>query len=181
MLFKFDINLSEQDYIEFNKFQMTKSYYGKKQIKTFRMFIITIYLISSVLLLLDGGFNSENLFSLIPLLILFVIFYFGIIPFFTLGIKSSLKLFKKSGKLAYSPKSVVEFYEDSFCETTEINKTEQKYSSIERVSVLSGKMIYIHINHMMAYLIPISCFDSAEHYGEFMGFLKTKCQNIDFY
>lgn len=83
--------------------------------------------------------------------------------------------------MGYSPESVIEFYEDSFKETTPDNITEQKYSAIERISVVDGKMIYIHTNNILAYMLPISSFSSNEQYNDFFDFIKTKCKNIDIY
>ena len=83
--------------------------------------------------------------------------------------------------MGYSPSSVIEFYEDSFVETTPDNKTEQRYASIERISIVDNKMIYIHVNNIMAYILPLSCFETKEQYDEFFEFIKTKCFNIDIY
>ena len=88
---------------------------------------------------------------------------------------------KKNGKLAYSPKAELIFFEDCFVETTESNKTEQKYSSIERISIIEGRIIYIHVNNVIAFLLPVAAFDSWELYDAFLEFIKTKCENIDTY
>ena len=96
-------------------------------------------------------------------------------------LKASIKSLRKKGKMGYSPTSVVEFLNETFIETTPENKTEQKYSSIERISLVDNKMIYIHVNNVMAYIIPVSCFESAEQYQSFLDFIKTKSTNIDIY
>ena len=83
--------------------------------------------------------------------------------------------------MGYSPEAVMEFNEENFIETTPENKTEQKYLAIERISIVENKTVYIHTNNVMAYIIPISCFESKEQYDEFIAFLKTKCKNIDVY
>ena len=74
----------------------------------------------------------------------------------------------------------MEFFEDSFIEETESNKTEQKYSSIERVSLINGT-VYLHANNIMAYIIPISSFENKMHYDRFVEFIKTKISIIDNY
>ena len=73
------------------------------------------------------------------------------------------------------------YYEDVFIETTPDNRTEQKYSAIERISVVDNKVVYIHVNNIMSYILPFSCFESNEQYNEFFKFIKTKCSNIDIY
>ena len=83
--------------------------------------------------------------------------------------------------MGYSPISEIEFNDESFIEITADNKTEQKYSAVERVSVLSDKVIYIHINNVMSYILPSSCFESKEQYNNFLDFMRSKCANIDVY
>ena len=43
--------------------------------------------------------------------------------------------------MGYSPSAVIEFYEDVFIETTPDNKTERKYSAIERISIVDNKVV----------------------------------------
>ena len=88
---------------------------------------------------------------------------------------------KKTGKAGYSPESVLEFGDETFIETTPDNKTEQRYASIERISIVDNKVVYIHVNNIMAYILPLSCFETKEQYDEFFEFIKTKSANIDIY
>ena len=74
--------------------------------------------------------------------------------------------------MPYSPSSVIDFYEDRFIETTAENKTEQLYSSVERISVIENRIIY---------LIPVASFESTSQYDEFLDFMKTKCSTIHIY
>ena len=88
---------------------------------------------------------------------------------------------KKTGKMAYSPKAVMEFYDDCFLEITPDQKTEHKYDAIERIIVVENKVVYIHINNIMAYILPLNSFNSLEQFYFFMSFIKTKCDTIDSY
>ena len=83
--------------------------------------------------------------------------------------------------MGYSPASEIEFYDESFVEITPDNKTEQKYSAIERVSVITDNVVYIHVNNVMSYILPLSCFESREQYNNFLDFVRSKCTNIDVY
>ena len=83
--------------------------------------------------------------------------------------------------MGYSPVSEMEFYDESFIEITPDNKSEQKYSAVERVSVIADKVIYIHTNNVMSYILPLCCFESKEQYKDFLDFITTKCSNIDTY
>ena len=81
----------------------------------------------------------------------------------------------------YSPFSAIEFYENAFVENDGEAKTQQSYSSVERVSIVENKVIYLHLNDIRAYIIPISSFVSAQQYGEFVAFIKSKCALVDVY
>lgn len=61
-----------------------------------------------------------------------------------------------------------------------ICKTENKYSAVERVSVTDG-YIYIHINGLMAYILPKPSFSSDGQYEEFLSFITSKCGNVEKY
>lgn len=181
MLYRVEVNMTEQDYIDYNKFHLLKSHYGKKQIKNLRILICVLLGIPTLMALIGGRFNKESIISVLPFIILFVIFQAGLLPFLGFSLKGTVLSLKKSGKMAFSPHSVIEFFEESFCETTEDNKTEHKYTAIERISVVNGKIIYIHINNVMAYIVPVNSFETGEQYSSFLAFLKSKCSDIDFY
>ena len=42
MKFQFNVNTCDQDYLDYNKFWMLRSHYGKKQMTTFRIVIAVI-------------------------------------------------------------------------------------------------------------------------------------------
>ena len=93
----------------------------------------------------------------------------------------NVKTLKKRGKMAYSATSELEFFEDILVETTPTNRTEQKYSAVERISVVGDNVIYIHISTIGAYILPSSCFESSQQRQDLLEFLKTKCSTIDNY
>lgn len=181
MKFSFNVNLTDEDYLEYNKFCIVRSPYGKKQITTFRTTIAVIFSVFILISLLCGGFSLDSFIKIVPLLILLIVFELCITRFFAFSIKSQIKVSKKSGKLAYSPSSVIEFYDDKLIETTADNKVEQQYSAIERISIVDNKMIYIQVNNAMAFILPISCFESKEQFNSFFEFTRTKFDNIDIY
>ena len=181
MKFQFNVNTNDQDYLDYNKFWMLRSHYGKKQMTAYRIsfaIIIGVYILFS---LYGGNFTLDSFIGIIPMAILLIIFELLLSPLFVLFLKCYLKSLKKKGKMGYSPSSVIEFYEDVFIETTPDNKTERKYSAIERVSIVDNKVVYIHVNNIMSYILPFYCFESSEQYNEFFEFIKTKCSNIDIY
>ena len=181
MKFQFNVNINEEDYLDYNKFWMLRSHYGKKQMTTLRIIFAVIIGVYILISLYGGNFTFDSFIGIIPMAILLILFELLLSPLFVLVLKSHLKSLKKKGKMGYSPSSVIEFYEDSFIETTPDSKNEQKYSVVERVSVVDNKVIYIHVNNIMSYILPFSCFESSERYNEFFEFIKTKCSNIDIY
>ena len=181
MKFQFNVKVNDQDYLDYNTFWMIRSPYGKKQIKTFRITIAVIFAIFISISLFSGGFSIESIVGIIPMLIVLSLTQIFLTRFFSWSLKGTVKNLKKSGKMGYSPESIIEFYEESFIETTPENKTEHKYSAVERISIIENKMIYIHINNVMSYMLPLSSFESKEQYDSFFEFIKTKCVNIDIY
>ena len=181
MKFQFNVNVNDQDYLDYNTFWMIRSPYGKKQIKIFRITITVLFAIFMLISLLSGGFSLESVLGVIPIIIVLSLVQIFLTKFFSWSLKGQIKVLKKSGKMGYSPEAVIEFYEESFVETTPENKTEHKYSAIERISVVDNKMIYIHVNNVMSYMLPLSSFESKEQYNSFFEFIKTKCAIIDIY
>lgn len=181
MKFQFNVNVNDQDYLDYNSFVAIRSPYGKKQILTNRITVAVIFLIFILIPLFSGDFSFESILGVIIKVIVLCFVQIFLPRFFVLSFKHQIENMKKSGKLAYSPESVLEFQEESFVETTPENKTENKYSAIERISVVDNKMIYIHVNSAMSYMLPFASFESEEQYNEFFDFIKTKCTNIDIY
>lgn len=181
MKFRFDIKLNDNDYLDFNRFTLIRSPYGKKQMVSFRIILTIMFVAVALFQLITYGFSWNSLFDSIPILIIFVVSQAFLKKLLALSLKGDIKRLKKSGKMPYSPESVIEFYEECFVEITLENKNEQKYSSIERISIVDGKMIYIHINNMMAYILPLYCFASSEQYNDFIDFIKSKCENFKVY
>lgn len=179
MLFKFNVNTTDEDYLDYNIFWMTKSHYGKKSMVGARNIFLIIAVVISLLIFVKDGFSLHTAITIIPYLIAIALLAILYKPFCIWLLKVQIKSMKRQGKLAYSPISDMEFYEEYFTETTPDNKTEQKYTSVERVSILANKTMYIHVNNVMSYILLYSSFESEEQYEKFLAFIKTKCENID--
>ncbi len=180
MSFKFNVRLNDKDYLEFNAFWATRSHYGKKQMLTLRILFVLMILVP-LLISFFGGFSLQILIENIPLLILLVLGQLLLAPMYKWLLRLHINSLKKRGKVGYSPSAVMEFFEDIFVETTPDNTTERKYSSVERISVVDNKVIFIHVNNLLAYILPFECFESREQRKDFLDFIGTKCSNIDVY
>lgn len=177
MLYRFDVNLTEQDYYEFNRFHLFTSHYGKKQFEKIRILTSVIPLILFILRFASyvlSGFAAENLAVCIVYILLSVFLFFISKPLVWFISKLQIKQMKKQGKLPFTPASTLEFYDDSFVEITPDNKTESKYSLVDSIYIVNGKMIYIFTNSVLAYMLPVKVFESEEQYNSFMDFITEK-------
>ena len=181
MNYKLDITLTDKDYTDFNIFWMLKSPYGKKQMLKSRLILSVIFILAVLYVLITGEGISENFVFIGLMVVMLALFQIFMARFFAFSLKSQFKTLKKSGKMAYSPESTMGFYDDIFVEYTEENKNEHKYTTIERISIVGDKIIYLHINNVTAYLIPMSSFTSAEELRSFIDFIKTKAPIVDMY
>ena len=177
MAYSINVYISDEDYFRFNKFSLIKSYNGKKQMLIYRFVLAAIILLFPIMLFFKGDFSYN---MIIPYLFLLIISQILIKPIYLAILKAHLKMLRKNGKAGYNPTALIEFSDEEFTETTPDSKSELKYSSIERVSVYE-KNIYIHINALMAYILPYSAFESEDQFSEFIEFIKTKCNNVDIY
>lgn len=181
MKFSFNVHLTDEDYYEFNKFQVIDSPFGKKQILKIRVIIAVAVAVFAFVSLLTGGFNKESVIGLIPFLLVGIIFIVTTPKTFANSLKRQLKSMKKHGKQGYSPESVIEFYDDRLVEITSENKTEHKYTAVENVFVVGGRFVYIFVNNIMAYIVPCSAFESTAQYKDFLVFLESKCTDVKYF
>lgn len=181
MKFRFQLIFNDNDYLEYNKFHLLRSPYGEKPRKSMKS-MPTVMLVGFALIsLIFNGFSLSSLLYIIPLFIIWLLFWLFMDKFLIYTVKMQIKQLEKNGKLPYSKASILEFYEKGLVEITEDNKTELKYTAIERISIVDKKYIYIHTNSITAYIIPYSVFESDEQRSEFFVFLKSICQNVDLY
>lgn len=180
-MFKFNVNLTDDDYLEYNKFWNFRSHYGKGQIISMRIMLAIMVCVFIVLTLVINGFSTGTLIGVITLVAFLVVMELLLKKYITFTLKANLKNLKKKGKVAYSPSATMEFFEETFTEVTDNVKTEQKYSSVERVSVVRGKAIYLHVNSLASYILPLSAFDNKEQFDSFVEFLNSKISIVDIY
>lgn len=180
MKFRFNINITDEDYYRFNEFQALKTPFGKKQLLKSRigsmLFLFAVVLLSVIV----DGLTLEVILWRIPACIFIGVVVWLLPKAVMLMVKKQLKQMKKHGKPGYSPSSVVEFYDDCFAETTPENKTEQKYTAVENVFVVEGRVIYLFVNNIMAYIIPRSSFESVQQYNDFLNFIEAKCEQVKY-
>ena len=159
-IFKINTKMNDKDYLEFNYYTINKTEHGKKNMRNIKILYSFVFLIVYVWFLILNRFSFYSFFLIIPLGIALLA---TVLPKNFFGrhtLKIVLSVYKK-GKKPYSPESTIEFYEDSFVETTENSKQENKYESIYSVCVFNNNYIYIYINPALAYIFKISDFKSV--------------------
>ena len=181
MKYQFDVKLSEQDYLDFNLFHIIRSPYGKKQLKSIRLMLAIAFALLGALFVISQGFSKDTILSLVVMLVTFLGFQIFLRQFLKLSVKLTVKGQKGTGKMGYSPESVLEFYDDYLIEIMPAKKIQQNYSEIENVCLVDMKIIYIYVTNISAYMLPISSFKSKAELDEFIGFLQTKGIKVDKY
>lgn len=179
MKFKIDATMIEEEYFIFRKFATV--HYGKKSRSTYRISACLIVFVLVWAIFKADGLTPPSIVTGVILtiwLIIWQIFYKSFCIWWT---KKNVHKLKKNGKRLYSDWSVMEFYDDYFCDLTENFKHDVKYCAIESVSVIENKMIVLNADNGMAFMLPVRAFQTNEQYDAFIEFIKTKCPKIDFY
>ena len=181
MLFQLNINLSEDDYLDFNKFHSFESMHGKKLINKTRIFFALAMIILAALFLLVMGFTTFSI-TYAALLLLFTLLYMVFFKrILTRNVKTQIKRLKKVGKLPFDPVSTLEFHEDKMVEVTALQRTEQSYSIFERICVVKDRYVLLYKSSVGAYILPVSQIKEQLNQEDFIGFLSQKCTNVEYY
>lgn len=181
MHFKLNVNLTDEIYYDFNKFFMFHSKNSARITTLTRVTVFLMYFVFGWLFCMAEGFSVNTCFFIGYLIITMILLQIFLKKLLWLSLKLRLNAAKKKGKLKYSPVSVLEFYDDFFCETTDDQKSEMKYSVIECVRVIRGNMVLLQKYEGLAFIVPISCFRTKEQYDEFLSFIKAKCSKVDYF
>ena len=181
MLYKLNINLTEEDYFDFNKFHSFETTHGKKLINKARIFFILAMVVLAALFMIVMGVTTFTvIYAAILLLftLLYMVFFQKIL---TRNIKAQIKKLKKIGKLPFDPVSTLEFYEDKMVEITESKRSEQSYDIFERVCIVKDRYILLYHSSVAAYILPVAQINTQGNQKEFVDFLTSKCTNVEYY
>jgi len=181
VLFTLNINLSEDDYLDFNQFHSFESMHGKKLIHKTRIFFVLAMIILVALFLLVMGLTSFSI-TYAALLLLFTLLYMVFFKkLLTRNIKAQIKRLKKLGRLPFDPVSTLEFHEDRMVEITALQRTEQSYSILERICVVKNRYILLYKSSVSAYILPVLQTKEQLDQEDFIEFLSKKCTNVEYY
>lgn len=175
MEYQFELTLTEEDYIAYNQFHAFESPLGKKQMKKNKLLLGGFTAVLIVALGLHIGRNTVfAIYTAVVTLYLavYLLFYRKIAM---LLLKRQIKRMKKQGKLPYEPVATMEFYADRFVEIASSRRTEQNYSSIERICVVPDRFVLLYLNTITAVILPISQLRQQTQLEGVLDFLSEKC------
>lgn len=180
MLYSLKTKMNDEDYIAFNLHALKVYGIFQRQVMMLRILFIALIAVFSIYEIM----KLEDKITIIVYCIIMIIFSAPILIFTPqynrLFIKQQAKSMIKKGKAPYSKNSQMEFYDDFFIETTDVAKSEIKYSSIEKISFSEErKTLFLHLNKLMAHILPAQSFDSPEKMVEFIKFIKEKCTDAE--
>lgn len=173
-MFKYHIVLNDEDYYEFNKFVSFCHPQGKKNQKNARIFFSIMMALIALIIMIFEGFSYYSYGTAFVFCLAIVLFNITVAPLSKLIVKLNIKSFSKSLKRPYTQDYVMEFNDESFFEITDDSKTESLYSALESISVINNKYIYLHIDRLRAYIVPVTVFSCPDECNEFLAFLSNK-------
>ena len=179
MRYEFNIFLTEADYIDFNVFHMSRSAYGKKHQRLLRIMMAVIFAAAALINFWMEGISPVTVLYALLLggLGLAMTAFYG--KFTGIIMKLSVANLKKSGKMAFSPESRLEFSEEGILEITPEGRTEKRWESMERLCIREGKVWYLYMNNTAAFILPVEQIAAQTDLAEFRRYLESKVPLVD--
>ena len=164
MKFKFDIKINEEDFYKFNEFVILRSPYGKKSMRALRLAIVIMLGLFSGMSFLMNGVTKGTLIGLGATAVLVLVFQIALNPLMKRTLRKQINNMNSAGKSAYCSSSVMEVYDDHFIDNQEDGEHKVRFTSVERVSIIKNKFVYIHVNSATGYIIKRDAFESDEQF-----------------
>lgn len=181
MAFRFNITLTEEAYLDFNKFHSLESATGKKTVKKGKLTILAVILAFTLLELVATGWNEEFFGFLTIMVLMGILSLCFFHKWILLMVKFQIKQLKKTGKLPFDEQTTYEFYEDKFVQTVPDSRMEQSYSGLERICVVSDRMLLLYRNSSQAFVLPIPQLRQQGDLDALVQFLAQKCGAVEYY
>ena len=167
----FDVDITEDDYINFNIFTTFNSEQGKKMILMGRMLGICISLLVMLVLVIAGASTYLIICEAVFLTIFSIVIFFRYPGMVKKRIRKGIIKMKDEGKLPYVEKATLEFREDELFENRMDGTKLMPYTDFIDACV-TDDCIYLRQGAQMAVLLPKRCLGDRE--GELLEFLATK-------
>ena len=178
-MFKFNIQLTDKQYYDFNTFHNTHSKYCKKTTLLMRIMCVALVAVMMVRFAMTHGFDKAAIAGLVAMAVFGVLLIVLVKPFYKVVTIILVKMISsKSKKPLYSPTATMEFSEEYVEEATPTDESKRKYSALDCAYFIRGEVAYIYINVQQAYIMPRSCFESQQQWDSFVEFIKSKIEEV---
>ena len=178
MKYEYSFVLTEQDYLDFNDYNINSNPVFKKRMLFARVFIIWVTFFCSLWFLIQAAASDNDLrigfiVAAVAFLILGIIWFFSAHKINRGGVKKQIRKLLKTGKLYININITVCADDEELTECTPESETKYKYSIVERIGV--GKSgVYIYIGAVQAVVLPNRVFADENEKKELIKFLTEK-------
>lgn len=172
-MFKFKITLSDDDYLLFNQYHLLNSPSGKKYFMTIKFIVPFVFFMFIVIFCIAGSEFGLILFESILMTIMSICWIVFSKRLILKSMKKKITKMKKEGKLPYSSEAILTFDDEKIHEITPDSESVTNYSLIEKI-VETEKAIYIHINTVQAFILPVTAFTGEMERLKFLEFINSK-------
>ena len=181
MRFSFNVKLTDEDYYLFNEFTVKHMPVGKKTALLSKIIVAVIFLYGAINIFLTKGINSVSVTAAAFFVILFIILALAFDKINSKIVRLQVRTLLKKDKKPYTADSDLEFYDEFFKEIAPDNKSELRYTAIDKITVIKNRYIFIFLDGIRGFVIPVSCFENEEQQKAFLSFLGTVCSKTEYF
>ena len=150
---KFDIQLDDEDYINFNIFHVFHSKYGKKSILMGRLLMFFISFAVILIFIVAGAERGLIITEAVLFLIASIIWFIYYPKMAKKKIRMHIYKLKEEGALPYNSKETVEFNDTEIIEVSPKEVIKTNYSEVTALH-LSDDYLYLYKGSLRAIIIP---------------------------
>ena len=181
MRFCFNVKLTDEDYYLFNEFTAKHSPATKKTALMSKIIVAVIFLYGALNIFITQGVNAVSVTAAAFFVVLFIILALAFDKINSRVVKFQVKALLKKEKKPYSADSVLEFYDDYLKEIAPDNKSEVRYTAIDKITVIKNCYVYVYLDGIRGFVIPVSCFENEAEQNAFVSFLGTVCNKTEYF
>lgn len=170
-MFTFQYEISENDYYEFNRFQLWNTPENKKQILLYRfMYPLRFMILATILSFALKRYNLifYTYFGLCS--IFWVVSYRKLLEY---AIRRNIARIKKIGRLPYSASGTLSFFENELTDFSPISQMKIPYSSITKIAQ-TNTAFYLFFGALQAVIVPFPVFQDEQEMISFIEYIKQK-------
>lgn len=181
MEYQMRIDLTGQDYVEYNYFHTLHSANGKRSLNNTRFLLWFIFAVAAVMILVNTGVSVFSLVMILLLAVFIAVYSAMLKKFIRKNLSAQLERLGEDGKPPYSPVTMLVFAENKLTATGEGKRTELWYSALERVCLYEDRYLFLYESSLSAMIVPVSQVQAQVDYPAFLLFLEQKCGKIERY